>query len=277
MKVIHHILYYLLPLVKSIQYEPHGFGCTIPGTASRVFCDPSKPDGERIKDFLSGLSISEKILLTGAAGGDVCSVIDGGVARYGIPNVTQLIEVTGAVSSDCYYDSEGVGYCPTVFPSPLSMASTFNRSLWHLKGSITGQEARAFNNLHVKRIYGAYVDLLAFGPDENVIMDPRNGRNGENPSEDGYLTGQYSVEYIRGAQEGEDPHYVQLALGVKHFAVYQTETNRFASNANVSTFDLLDTYLVPYAASFMQGGALGSMCSVRVSPSSAPGSDAQLI
>ena len=201
------------------QYIPHGFGCLIPGTASRVFCDPKAPLDTRIKDFLSGLTVDEKIQLTGAAGGDVCSVVDGGVERYVIENVTQLIEVTGAVSSDCYYDPQGVSYCPTVFPVPLSMAASFNRTLWRLRGAVTGQEARAFNNLHVKRIYGAYVDLLAYGPDENVIMDPRNGRDAENPSEDGFLTGEYSVEYIKGAQEGEDKNYLQLSLGVKHYAV----------------------------------------------------------
>ena len=201
------------------QYLPHGFGCQIPATASRTFCDPAAPIAARLADFLQGLTLAEKILLTGAAFGDSCSVVDGGLPRYGIANVSQLIEVTGAVSSDCYYDSLGVGYCPTVFPAPLAVAASFNRSLMRLRGAVTGQEARAFNNLHVKRIYGNYVDLLGFGPDENLIVDPRNGRNGENPSEDGYLAGEYGVEYIKGAQEGEDPAHLMLSLAVKHYAL----------------------------------------------------------
>ena len=65
----------------------------------------------------------------------------------------------------------------------------------HLRGVVTGVEARAFNNLNVNRIYGNPVDLLAFGPDINLIVDPRNGRNGENPSEDGTLAGIYAAQY----------------------------------------------------------------------------------
>lgn len=46
--------------------------------------------------------------------------------------------------------------------------------------SLLFSQARAFNNLHVPRIYNSlnFVDLLGFGPDLNLIMDPRNGRNG---------------------------------------------------------------------------------------------------
>ncbi len=40
----------------------------------------------------------------------------------------------------------------------------------------------------------------------------------------------------------------------------QLETNRFASNANVTNFDLIDTYLVPYAAAFTRANVQGSMC-----------------
>ena len=159
---------------------------------------------------------------------------------------------------------DGTSYCPTVFPAPLAVAASFNRSLMRLRGSTTGVEARAFNNLHVDRIYLNPVDLLAFGPDLNLIVDPRNGRNGENPTEDGYLAGQYAIEYVRGAQEGpEDPSRLQLAMSLKHFAGYQSETNRFASNFTFSEFDLQDTYLVPFAAGFSpQGGnASGAMCS----------------
>ena len=85
-----------------------------------------------------------------------------------------------------------------MFPSPLSLAASFSRSLWHKKGSVTGQEARAFNNLRVPRIYSPdnYVGLLGFGPDVNLILDPRNGRNGENPTEDPTLGGFY-VEQAR--------------------------------------------------------------------------------
>ena len=241
---------------------PHGFACLTPATASRAFCDASAPLAARVADLLAALTTAEKIGLLGAAGGDTCAVIDAGAPRLGITNVTQLIEVTGAVSSACVPDGDGVVRCPTVFPAPLALAASFNRTLMRLKGAVTGVEARALNNAWATRIYGPedYVDLLAFGPDLNVIVDPRNGRNGENPSEDPFLAGVYGVEVLRGAQEGEDARYVQLSMAVKHFAVYQMETDRFGSDANVTNFDLLDTYLPPYAAAFIDGRAMGSMC-----------------
>jgi beta-glucosidase-like glycosyl hydrolase len=107
--------------------------------------------------------------------------VDAGVPRLGIPALSNLIECTGAVSSNCYISPDGTSYCPTVFPAPLAVAASFNRSLMRLRGAVTGMEARAFNNLNVNRVYGNPVDLLAFGPDINLIVDPRNGRNGENP------------------------------------------------------------------------------------------------
>lgn len=60
----------------------------------------------------------------------------------------------------------------------------------------------------------------------NLILDPRNGRNGENPTEDPLLSGEYAVAYLRGAQEGADPHYLQLSMGLKHYVSYEEETNR---------------------------------------------------
>ena len=131
-----------------------------------------------------------------------------------------------------------------------------------LRGAVTGSEARAFNNLRVNRVYGNPVDLLAFGPDVNLIVDPRNGRNGENPSEDGTLAGIYAAEYVRGAQNSaDDAGHLMLSMAVKHYAGYESETNRFDSDFAFSNFDLLDTFLVPYDWAFRVGGAVGSMCS----------------
>jgi beta-glucosidase-like glycosyl hydrolase len=242
---------------------PHGAACLTPATASLPFCDPSQPTAARIADLVSRLTVSEKIGLLGTLpNSDTCAGLDAGVPRLDIPALSNLIECTGSVSSNCFVDTDGSYSCPTVFPSPLAVAASFNRSLMRLRGAVTGMEARAFNNLHVNRIGGNPVDLLAFGPDLNVIVDPRNGRNGENPSEDPFLAAIYAEEYVRGAQESDDdPSHLQLAMSLKHFAGYQAETNRFGSNFNFSLFDLVDTYLPPFARGFSKGNAVGTMCS----------------
>ena len=245
-------------------YTPHGQACLTPDTQQLPFCDATLTPAARVKDLIGRLNLTEKIQLTGVVKGDLCAGLDGGVPRLGIEPVSCLIECTGAVSSSCYVDpSSGESFCPTVFPAPAAVAASFNRTLMRLRGAVTGMEARAFNNLHVDRIYGpdAHVDLLAFGPDINLIVDPRNGRNGENPSEDGYLAGAYAVEYVQGAQESpDDPSHLMLSMALKHYAGYESETNRMASNFAFSAFDLLDTFLVPYAMGFKDGRAVGSMC-----------------
>jgi beta-glucosidase len=50
-------------------------------------------------------------------------------------------------------------------------------------------------------------------------------------------------------------------MALKHYAGYESETNRFVSNFSFSAFDLLDTYLKPYEMGFTQSPVSGSMCS----------------
>lgn len=235
---------------------PHGMAC-LDATSSLPFCNVSLPLASRVADFIARLTLAEKISLTGsAAGTDQCAGLDTGVPRLGVEPVSNLIECTGAVSSACVVDASGGNRCPTVFPAPLAVAASFNRTLMRLRGAVTGIEARALNNARANRIYGNPVDLLAFGPDINLIVDSRNGRNGENPTEDGYLAGVYATEYVRGAQESvDDPAHLQVAMSLKHYAGYQTEANRFASDFAFSAFDLFDTYLVPFVCKLTESAA----------------------
>ena len=42
---------------------------------------------------------------------------------------------------------------------------------------------------------------------------------------------------------------------------YESETNRFAGNINITNFDLMDTLLPPYARGLTAGKSVGTMCS----------------
>lgn len=215
---------------------------------------------------------------------DGCSVIDAGVPRLGIPPMVMLVEINSGVSSSCYVDqSTNQTRCPTIFPSPLNLAATFNRTVWRAKGDVVGTEARALNNLNVSRIYSAdaKVDLFGYGPDINLIIDPRNGRNGELPSEDRFLTGEYAFEYLSGIARDVGEHinagkplpigepieeqpaagkqYLRLAAGLKHFSFYQYETDRFGAIGTITAFDAWDSFLPPYARGFNATNA--AMCS----------------
>lgn len=160
----------LLGTAVAVQYTPHGFAC-LDGdpTVGLPMCNPSLPVEDRVANLVSLLTTEEKIGLTGSFNGDLCSDIDAGVPRLNIPNVTQLIEITGTVSSSCYVDNGGVSYCPTVFPAPLSLAASFSKSVWRQKGAVTGIEvgsqalARLFRLLRLPPIplSGACLQQLA--------------------------------------------------------------------------------------------------------------------
>lgn len=97
---------------------------------------------------------------------------------------------------------------------------------------MVSDEQRAFNNLGVARIHPGLalptnVSLYAFGPNINLVIDPRNGRVGEVVSEDPYLSGQYAAAYTQGLQEGEDLRYLKVIAFLKHFTGYEEETNRW--------------------------------------------------
>lgn len=62
---------------------------------------------------------------------------------------------------------------------------------------------------------------------------------------------------------------------LRHPPGYSLETNRFGSQGDFSLYDLWDTYLPPYEAAFVGGGASGSMCSyvslnIGIAPSGGP-------
>ena len=90
--------------------------------------------------------------------------------------------------------------CATTFPGPAGLAASFNRSLWRTKGDIISTEQRAFNNNNLVRGGGAHIALTSWGPNINLVRDPRFGRVSELPSEDPILNGLYAVEFLRGMQ-----------------------------------------------------------------------------
>ena len=60
-----------------------------------------------------------------------------------------------------------------------------------------------------------------------------------------------------------------MIAGLKHYSAYSLETGRFGSKANISTYDLWDTYLPQFEAGFIEGRASGSMCSCEYWPQTA--------
>ena len=126
----------------------------------------------------------------------------------------------------------------------MSLAATFDPSLANEYGKVVGAEERG---------KGAMVNL---GPTINIDRDPRWGRSFEAYTEDPYLNAAIAVADIDGVQsQGEMSQ-------VKHFAVYNQETNRNtpADNAIVSTRALHEIYLPAFWAATVQAKASSVMC-----------------
>lgn len=131
----------------------------------------------------------------------------------------------------------------TVFPQAIGMAASFNPELMRRVGEVISDEARAKYNEYKK--FGnteIYQGLTYWSPNINIFRDPRWGRGQETFGEDPYLTGVMATEYVKGMQgEGK---YRKVDATLKHYAVHSgPEAERHRYNAEVSEFDLYDTYL----------------------------------
>jgi beta-glucosidase-like glycosyl hydrolase len=133
----------------------------------------------------------------------------------------------------------------TQLPAPVALAAAFDPALAQEYGSVVGSEE------HAK---GTDVNL---GPTVNIVRDPRWGRAFESYGEDPYLSGQTTVGYIDGVQRQD------VMAQVKHYAVYNQETNRntSADDAIVSQRAMQEIYLPQFHAAVTQGHAASVMCS----------------
>ena len=133
----------------------------------------------------------------------------------------------------------------TQLPSAVSLAATWDRTLATQYGQVVGSEERG---------KGAMVNL---GPTVNIDRDPRWGRSFEAYTEDPYLNSALTVSDIDGVQsQGEMSQ-------VKHFAVYNQETNRntAADDVIISQRAEHEIYLPAFWAATKQAHASSVMCS----------------
>ena len=96
----------------------------------------------------------------------------------------------------------------TQLPAAVAAAATWDPSAVRSFGEVIGSEEGG---------KGVDVDL---GPTVNIVRDPRWGRAFESYGEDPYLAGQTAVADITGVQSQG------VMAMVKHWAVYNQETNR---------------------------------------------------
>ena len=201
--------------------------------------DSAAPISQRVSELMSKLTLSQEIsLMTGASGSSYAGLIPA-IGSLCMPAVNFQDGPAGPGDG-----MTGV----TQLPAPVDVAATWDTSAEQEYGQVIGAEQAA---------KGTSVDL---GPTINIDRDPRWGRAFESVGEDPYLNGQLGAANIRGVQSAG------TMAEVKHFAVYNQETNRntSADNAVVSTEAEQEIYFPAFQAAVQQGAAASVMCSYSV-------------
>jgi xylan 1,4-beta-xylosidase len=245
---------YSLPL-----YPPHHTHSCIAPNNQYPFCDITLPIQDRVADLISRLTLAQKI----ANRYD----LEIAIPELGLDTYNYNQEGLHGLGAQCFAATATSGIrCPTVFAAPPALASSWNRTLLLHVGDAISTEARAYNNFGGNRGYqNRPVDLNAWLPSINLMIDSRWGRAVETYSEDPWATGQFGANIVNGAQNGLDGGisgngYLKLIVAVKHATAYQVENNRFARNENISLHDLSDTFYPSWEAVMEQGKASGFMC-----------------
>ena len=245
MKFIKPLLGVLLLAVSSAQSPPAG----LPGPARQAeplpFQNPDLPVDQRVDDLVGRLTLPEKVtqmLNTSPA-----------IDRLGVPAYNWWNEALHGVAR--------TSMKTTVFPQAIGLAATFDQDAMLQMATITSDEARAVHQEYVRRgERGIYQGLTFWTPNINIFRDPRWGRGQETYGEDPYLTGQLGSALVKGFQ-GDDPKYLKITACAKHFAVHSgPESSRHEFNAQISDYDLWDTYLPAFRDLVVDAKVASVMC-----------------
>jgi beta-glucosidase len=210
-----------------------------PASAAATGCPwvgSSAPISQRVSQLMARMTTTQKVdLLTGASGSSYVGLIPA-IGSLCIPAINLEDGPAGV--------GDGMSSV-TQLPAPVDVAATWDTSAEQLYGQVIGSEQAA---------KGTTIDL---GPTINIVRDPRWGRAFESVGEDPYLNGTMGAADIRGVQS------TGVMAQVKHFAVYNQETNRNTSSddAVVSTRAEQEIYLPAFQDATQQGAASSVMCS----------------
>ncbi|MED6223401.1 Endo-1,4-beta-xylanase 2 [Stylosanthes scabra] len=248
------VVLFLISSGVSAQNSPV-FACDVaknPALAGYGFCNKSLSVSARVADLVGRLTLQEKI------GNLVNTASD--VSRLGIPKYEWWSEALHGVSNigpGTRFSS--VVPSATSFPMPITIAASFNSTLFETIGRVVSTEARAMHNVGL-------AGLTYWSPNINIFRDPRWGRGQETPGEDPLLTSKYAAGYVRGLQQADGGgDNLKVAACCKHYTAYDVDNwkgiQRYTFNAIVSQQDLDDTYNPPFKSCVIDGNVASVMCS----------------
>lgn len=223
------------------------------------------PIKERVADLLSRMTLEEKLEQLHCSGcayslKEQLAFLDQGTPKvdgefysytsFTLDDLHSLIERTVAahrlgippfVATECEHG--GTTPYTTIFPSSGCFGASFDNDLAYRIARLEGHELRAIG---FNKVYGPNLDLM---------RDPRWGRSEEDYSEDPYLNGQMGIAAVKGLQE----EGVEAAL--KHYLAYSQPIGGLnCSNVSLGEREVRQFFLPPFADA-IKAGAYGVMSS----------------
>jgi beta-glucosidase-like glycosyl hydrolase len=196
--------------------------------------------------LVSQMTVVEKVNITTGTGWQMgmCVGNTGPVERLAFPSLCLQDGPLGLRFADNI----------TAFPAGITLGSTWNKELIHLKGRAHGKEARA-KGIHI-----------ALGPSMGPFGRlPAGGRNWEGFGADAVLQGLASAAMIRGIQEegviATAKHYI--ANEQEHFRQSWEWGIPNAISSNIDDRTLHEIYAWPFAES-VRAGVASVMCSYNM-------------
>jgi beta-glucosidase len=153
-------------------------------------------------------------------------------SRLGIPLLIGIDAIHG----------NGLVKGATIYPSPITMASSWNLDLVEQASVETAKEVRA-NGAH-----------WAFTPNIDIARDARWGRVGETFGEDKFLVSEMGVAVINGLQQGDFSSDTSVLSTAKHFVAGSDPVNGLnLSPMDVSIRSLREDYFPPFKRAIEAG------------------------
>jgi beta-glucosidase len=231
-------------------------GSVTPGCGRSTFPLESVPQARRqAEEMLKRMTLTQEVTLMQGVGqaaalsGTIGAT--GAIPALGIPAINEQ-DGPGGIG-------DGVSGA-TQLPAPEALAATFDPTAAACYGQVIGTEARK------KGIN------LVYGPTVNIVRVPQWGRAFETLGEDPTLTGAMGSAEVDGIQRAG------TMAQVKHYAVYNQETNRNTpqDDAVVSTKALQEIYLRAWDE-IVQADPSSIMCSYSTINGAAACQDKALI
>ncbi|PSR70416.1 hypothetical protein PHLCEN_2v13667 [Hermanssonia centrifuga] len=210
--------------------EAPGLGGLIPD-----FAQAWKTAHAKAKTMLQHFSLEQKVALTTGVGWE------GGRCVGNIPAVADFPGLCLEDSPLGVRDTDFV----TAFPTGVTTASTWNRTLLRMRGVFMGQEHKA-KGVHV-----------ALGPMMNMGRIAQGGRNWEGFGADPFLSGEAAYETILGMQSSG------IQACAKHYINNEQEHKRTQESSNVDDRTQHEIYAHPFMRS-VQAGVASVMCSYNL-------------